>query len=178
MELEANIFGVFISPWYLSLVKIQKNLWGKESQKSLSWRLCLKLLYSASFFSAFQYLQCYYNEYPVKQTASWFLKLPLEPAFYEESFCYFWKSKWENSSMEGDKVGIFSKVPDWKPLFLLKLNKTEAPQTKTTSRKFIRISGPIPNVENLHWSMIMKILLHIQNSPSKAMVLANKRCLF
>ena len=40
---------------------------------------------------------------------------------------YFWIA-WPNSYMERDEGGIFSKVPDWKPLFLLKikLNKTQA----------------------------------------------------
>ena len=81
---------------------------------------------------------------------------------------YFWIPR-QNSSMEGDEVGIFSNVPDWKPLFLLKIkvNKTQAAQTKTSSSTLFRISRPILKVKNLHRSMIMKIFLHIQNSSSK-----------
>ena len=39
---------------------------------------------------------------------------------------YFWIPR-QNSSMEGDEVGIFSKVPDWKPLFLLKIKTKQNP---------------------------------------------------
>ena len=39
-------------------------------------------LFRFILFSAFQYLECYYNEYPVKETASLYLKLLLKPAFY------------------------------------------------------------------------------------------------
>ena len=39
----------------------------------------------------------------------------LKPAFLG-CFCY-----WPNSFMKGDEGGIFSKAPDWKTLFLLKI---------------------------------------------------------
>ena len=66
----------------------------------------------------------------MKQTASLYSKFPLKPAFFKGVFVifkklsqkriHFWITR-QNSSMEGDEVGIFSKAPDWKPLFLLKI---------------------------------------------------------
>ena len=54
--------------------------------------------------------------------------------------------------MEGDEIGIFSKIPDWELCFFLrqKLNKTQAAQTGNkmqSSSIFIRISGPIPRAK-------------------------------
>ena len=39
---------------------------------------------------------------------------------------YFWISR-QNSSMEGNEVGIFVKAPDWMPLFLLKIKIKQNP---------------------------------------------------
>ena len=39
-------------------------------------------LFRFHFTFARQYLDCYYNEYPVKPTASLYLKLPLKSAFF------------------------------------------------------------------------------------------------
>ena len=87
---------------------------------------------------------------------------------------YFWRYR-PNSSMEGVEGGIFSKVPDWKPLFLLKIKLTKAqdPQIRKimqTSSTGIRFLGLIPELKKsalMHWSMIMKMLLDIGENPSK-----------
>ena len=65
----------------------------------------------------------------MNQTASLYLKLPLKPAFHLCVFVIFgkiilcsfklncfWKSR-PSSSTEGSEGGVFSKAPDWKPLF-------------------------------------------------------------
>ena len=39
-------------------------------------------LFRFHFVSALQYLDCRYNGYPVKQTASLYLELSLKPAFF------------------------------------------------------------------------------------------------
>ena len=85
--------------------------------------------------------------------------------------CYFWKVKSlfilnlsisyflsrQNYSTEGKEVGIFSKAPDWIPLFLLKIkqnkksNKTQTAQTWNIMQSlstFIRMSGPIQKYKN------------------------------
>ena len=74
-----------------------------------------------------------YYEYPEKQKASIYLKLPLKPKFFVR-FYYFWKDflfySWissPNSSMEGDVVCIFGKGPDWKALFLFKMKIKQNP---------------------------------------------------
>ena len=89
----------------------------------------LKTIESTTFN---QYLDCHYNEYPVKQTPLLYLKFPLKPAFFsvflllmERYFftyfklIYFWISR-SNSSRKGDEGGIFSKAPDWNPLWQAK----------------------------------------------------------
>ena len=54
-----------------------------EYRKSLNQQLLCKVsLFWFQFVSALQYLNCYYNEYSVKQTASLYLKLPLKPALF------------------------------------------------------------------------------------------------
>ena len=64
-----------------------------ESRKSLSRQILFKVsLLWFHFVSTLQYLDCCYNEYPVKQTASFYLELPLKPDFLV-CFCYFWKDK-------------------------------------------------------------------------------------
>ena len=48
-----------------------EKMYNSESQESLSQRiLCEVCLFWFHFVFAFQYLDCSYNEYPVKQTAS------------------------------------------------------------------------------------------------------------
>ena len=53
--------------------------------------------------------------------------------------------------MERNEVGIFSKAPVWKPMFLIKIKiKTLAAQTRNivlSSSTFIRISGPLLKVK-------------------------------
>ena len=52
-------------------------------KKSLSQQPLFEVsLFRFNFVSALYYLDCYYNEYPVKQTTSIFMKLPLKPAFF------------------------------------------------------------------------------------------------
>ena len=128
-----------------------------ESRKSLSPQLLFEVsVFTFHLVSALQYLYCYCNEYPVKQTASLYLKWPLEPAFFLDCFCYLekyvftyfkliylWISR-PNSSVETNEGDIFNKVPDWKPLLLLKIKiKTQAGQIRNImqpSSTFISIS--------------------------------------
>ena len=52
-----------------------------------------------------------------------------------------------------------------------KLDKTQVAKARNVMQSlntFIRISGLMPEVKKSHWSMIMKISLFIQKSPSKA----------
>ena len=54
-----------------------------KSAKLLSQQPLFEVsLFRFHFVSAFQYLECYYNEYPVKHKASQYLKLPLKPALF------------------------------------------------------------------------------------------------
>ena len=54
-----------------------------ESRKPLSRRLLFNFsLFRLHFVSALHNLDCCYNEYPVKQTASYYLELSLKPAFF------------------------------------------------------------------------------------------------
>ena len=57
----------------------------------------------------------------------------------------------QNSSMKGNEVGILSKAPDWKPLFLLKVKiKTQAAQTRNIMESpitFIKVSGAYPRIK-------------------------------
>ena len=51
-------------------------------QKSSSQQIFFKIYFFRFYFvSPIQYLDCYDNEYPVKQTASLYLKLSLKPVF-------------------------------------------------------------------------------------------------
>ena len=54
-----------------------------EFQKSLSQQLFFEFyFFMFYFFPALQCLDRYYNENPVKQTASLYMKLPLKPVFF------------------------------------------------------------------------------------------------
>ena len=67
----------------MSTEKISFN----KSRKLLSQRLLFKFsLFRFHFVPAFQYLDCYCNEYPVKQTASFYLRSPLKPVFFVSFF--------------------------------------------------------------------------------------------
>ena len=60
-----------------------EKIYCNESQKQLSQQLLFEAsLLSFRFISALQYLDCYYNEYAVMQTASLYLKLPLNFALF------------------------------------------------------------------------------------------------
>ena len=101
-------------------------------------------------------------------------------------FCYFWKGKFlfvlnlfisENldqiTPMEGTERGIFSKASDWKSLFLpkIKIKQNSGCPNKEYNGilKHIHIiSGSIPEVKKLGWSIIRKIFLHIGKNPSTA----------
>ena len=55
-----------------------EKIYCNESQKQLSQQLLFEAsLFSFRFISVLQYLDGYYNEYAVMQTASLYLKLPL-----------------------------------------------------------------------------------------------------
>ena len=59
------------------------KMYSNESRKSLSQQPLLEVsLFGFYFVSALQYLDCHYNEYPMKQTAPLCLKLPLKPALF------------------------------------------------------------------------------------------------
>ena len=84
---------------------------------SIENSFCLKFFYLGFLFSsALQYLDCcctniqWSKQPPHTWSCLWNLI----------NLTYFWIST-TNSSMEGDEGGIFSKPPDWKPLFLLKV---------------------------------------------------------
>ena len=131
----ACFYWKFRKTWYLL-----KKTYCNESQKLSSQQV---FFFRFNFVSPLQFLHCYYNEYPVKQTATFYIKFPLKPTFFSV-FCLFWKDKslyllnnyfrlnylWisrPNSFMEGDEGGMFSKAPDWKPLFLLKIKIKQNP---------------------------------------------------
>ena len=83
----------------LFLLKIKENLMSiekifcNESQKSLSQYLFFEVsLFRFQFLPAIKYWDCYYNEYPVKQIVSLYLKLPFKPVFFKVLF-YFWKDR-------------------------------------------------------------------------------------
>ena len=60
-----------------------EKMYSNESRKSWSQQHLFEVsLFQFYFVSEVQYLDCYYNEYPVKQTASLYLKLPLKPAVF------------------------------------------------------------------------------------------------
>ena len=60
-----------------------EQIYCNESLKSLSQQLLFEFsVLRIHFASAPQYSDCYYNEYPVKQTALLYLKLPLKPACF------------------------------------------------------------------------------------------------
>ena len=62
-----NFFHRFV--FTEKLISVEKT-YCNESQKSVSQQLLFDVsLFKFHFVSAFQYLDCYYNEYLVKQTA-------------------------------------------------------------------------------------------------------------
>ena len=89
--------------------------------------------------SALQYFEYYYDEYPLKQTASLYFS-SFKSAFLA-CFYYFWKVKslfisnlfiiylYQDKILPWKKkgVGIFSKAPDWISLFLFKIKIKQNP---------------------------------------------------
>ena len=68
-----------------------EKMYSNKYQKSLSQQLLFEVpLFRFQFVSALYYLDCYYNAYLMKQTASLYLKLPLNSIFLV-CFCYIWK---------------------------------------------------------------------------------------
>ena len=76
---------------YWSIKKMYCNKYRKSSSQQLSFDFSLFTFY---FLSALQYIDCYYNKYPMKQTTSLYLNLSLTPAFLV-CFCHFWNDKSE-----------------------------------------------------------------------------------
>ena len=67
----------------MSTEKISFN----KSRKLLSQQLLFKVsLFRFHFVPALQYLDCCCNEYPVKQTASFYPRSPLKPVFFVSFF--------------------------------------------------------------------------------------------
>ena len=122
----------------------------------------------------------------MKQTKSWYLKLPLKPAFFivllisfERSvFAYFkliyFRISKQNFSMARDEEGFFNNAPDWKLFFFFKIEikrKPGCPNKEYSSvlEDIHQIIRAYPRGKgNLHWSMNMKIFLDIGKNPSRA----------
>ena len=71
--------------WTENLEKLDVcwKMYGNESQKLLSGKFLFEVSsFSFHFAFALQYLNCYYERYTVKQTASLYLNLPLKPKFF------------------------------------------------------------------------------------------------
>ena len=114
-------------------MSIEKNIFQWIPKTNESTHFVRKFLYLGFIVSVLQYLDSYYNEYPLEQTATLYLQLPLRLLVYFVSFgkislclflcllvfAYFWISG-RNSSMEGGEGSIFSKPPNLKPLILVK----------------------------------------------------------
>ena len=167
-------------------MSIEKTCWNK-SQKWSSQQLFLKI------FSVGLLLFLYFNIYTVIITNIQWSKQPhftsscLWNLHVLVCLCLFQKDKslhllnsyfsliclWisrTNSFMEGDVRGMFKKVPDWKTLFLLKINKIQAVQISNimqSSSTSMRKSGPITRQKNLQWSIIRKIF-HIKKNLRKS----------
>ena len=115
-----------------------EKMYCSESRKSLGPQLLFEIsLFKCHFISAIQYLYCYCDEYPLKQTAyTWSCVWNLHFLFLV-CFSYFWKHKFvlilnlfisEYLDQTEDNEGeILSKPPDWKPLFLLKVKIPQNP---------------------------------------------------
>ena len=74
-----SLFLKNISEILMSIEKIYCD----EFRELLSQQLLFEVsLFMISFASALQYLDYYYNEYPLKQTAVLYLKLLLKTAFF------------------------------------------------------------------------------------------------
>ena len=126
-------------------------------------------------------------KYLVKHTASLYLKLLLRPAFFI-AFLLFLKRKVfdyfkliyflisrSTFTVEKSEGGIFSKAPDWQPLFLLKMKLKRNPDCPNQECNSILKhiyqnirTYPRKKKTNLPWSMIGKKLLYIGKNPSTA----------
>ena len=71
----ACFYRTFSRPWLL-LKKVSQWISKDIDLTTFVWSFFIRV----HFVFALQYL-CYCNEYPMKQTASLYLKLPLKPAF-------------------------------------------------------------------------------------------------
>ena len=158
-----------------------------ESWKSLSQHLFLKFSVSFCFvYFAFIFMLHFCIQILIIMNIQWSKQPDYTWSYlwnlnFVVCFSYFWKDKlflvWNvfrpNSSMEGDERGIFSKAPDWKLLFLLKIKIKQ--NTVCTNKEYNVIFTHIhQNIvayprskKHLDWSMIGKILLHIGKNPSK-----------
>ena len=62
----------------------------------MSQQLLLKVsLFRFHFVPALQYLDCCCNEYPVKQTASFYPRSPLKPVFFVSFFFLWLLKRWD-----------------------------------------------------------------------------------
>ena len=155
----AYFYWKFSSTWCLLKKCIAMNV--------LQWldNFCLKFHYFTLIlllhFST--YLGCRHNEYPVKETASLYLKLPVKPAFFSV-FLLFWIDK----SLLVLNLFIseyLDKIPPWKEMKEVfsvkiqtenccfgKLNKAQAAQIKNKLKSlstFMKISRYIPEVKTI-----------------------------
>ena len=105
--LKACFYWKFRKTWFL--LKMYCN----ECWKPLSQKLLLEVsLFKFHFVATLQYLDRYYNKYPVKQTALLYLKLPSSNLHFLMCFCYFWKDK-PLPILTLFRMGIFGAVHGW-----------------------------------------------------------------
>ena len=79
--------------WKIEKTLSIEKLYNNKSKKSLSQELLLEVsLFWFHFVSALQYLDRYYDEYTMKQTASLNTIVALE-TFIFSVFFYFWKDR-------------------------------------------------------------------------------------
>ena len=105
--LKACFYWNFRKTWFL--LKMYCN----ECWKPLSQKLLLEVsLFKFHFVATLQYLDRYYNKYPVKQTALLYLKLPSSNLHFLMCFCYFWKDK-PLPILTLFRMGIFGAVHGW-----------------------------------------------------------------
>ena len=74
--------SIFLPKIYENFMYIEK-MYFNESLKSFSQQLLVEVSYCIfNFLSVLKQLDCYYNEYPVMQRFSLYLKLTLKPALF------------------------------------------------------------------------------------------------
>ena len=101
--------------------------------RTYSWQVVFKIsLFRFHLFSALQYSIRLLWSIFTEANSLLILEVAFKTCIFLVQFYYFWKDVFyfiriyfwicrPSSSMDRDEGGIFSKAPDWKPLFLIKL---------------------------------------------------------